>query len=63
MSDPGKLKSRNSKSLMNSSAISNRLIEFPAKHGTGIPNDMYTTATYDIGTRIYRGDTYLKHQR
>ena len=61
---------KHSDSIVSSSDISNKLIEFPAKKSTSLrsssrvdSNDYYTTATFNIGISIYRGDKYIKKQR
>ena len=61
---------KHSDSIVSSSDISNKLIEFPAKKSISArsssrvdSNDYYTTATFDIGISIYRGDKYIKKQR
>jgi len=64
------IRKKHSDSIVSSSDISNKLIEFPAKKSTSSrsnsnvnSNDYYTTATFNIGISIYRGDKYIKKQR
>lgn len=61
---------KHSDSIVSSSDISNKLLEFPAtkslspRSSSSVnSNDYYTTATFNIGISIYRGDKYIKKQR